>query len=416
MAYAEKRVSTAKGSKGKVTWRARYLKPDGTWGSEPGFPTKRTAEDWGDAQEAAIREGRWIDPALSRGPFGEWARKYMADRQPRGRTRNTMWEKLETHILPRWEYVPLQGITWYDAESWANGLSCDDSTATKCLTIMSQILTGAVDAKRLLVNPLANRRRSRPASVKASVRAKADTDLWIPPKELLLCARRAGPLDGTHILTTGFAGPRWGEGLALRPESLGIRQEGDFSCPTLAIVDEVAEYTVRNPDGTKAGQFLGIEPLKTAESKRDADLPPFLHELLVDQVERVEAAGFQWLFCTRTGGHWRRANFGRQVMRPVADGRTALPATKGHAPRAAWEPIKPGATMRGARHTHDSLQEQIGVKPALAYEQAGHKRPGIKSVYQHPTPAMRQARLDGLQEVFERTMWALGWSRIWDES
>lgn len=412
MAYAEKRVSTAKGSKGKVSWRARYLKPDGTWGSEPGFPTKKTAEAWGDDQEAAIREGRWIDPALARGPFGEWARKYMADREPRGRTRGTMWEKLETHILPRWEFVPLQGITWYDAESWANGLDCDDSTATKCLTIMSQILTGAVDAKRLLVNPLANRRRSRPAAAKETVRAKASTaDMWAPPEVVLQLARRVGPLDGLHILTTAFAGVRWGESLALRPSSLGERSERGFTCPTLDVIEEVAEYTPRGPDGQRLPLFLGIEPVKTAESKRSIDLAPFLAELLAEHAEGWQR---EFLFCTRGGQHWRRGNFGRQIVRPAADGRQALAATKGHAPRGAWEPIMPGLTMRALRHTHDTYQDEIGVKPALAFEQAGHKRPGIKAVYQHPTPAMRHARLKGLQEIYERGMKTLGWSRVWE--
>jgi hypothetical protein len=413
MAYAEKRVSTAKGSKGKATWRARYLKPDGTWGSEPGFPTKRTAIEWGDAQEAAIREGRWIDPALARGPFGEWARKWMADREPRGRTRGTMWEKLETHILPRWEYVPLHAITWYDAEAWANGLDCDDSTATKCLTIMSQILTGAVDAKRLLVNPLANRRRSRPAAVKEAVRAKDAAEMWAPPEIVLQLARRVGPLDGLHIVTTAFSGVRWGESLALRPSSLGERRERGFTCPVLAVVEEVAEYQRRGPDGERLGLFLGLEPVKTTESKRMIDLPPFLADLLAAHAEGWRHAT---LFCTRAGGYWRRGNFGRQVLRPAADGREALPASKGHAPREKWAPIMPGLTMRALRHTHDTYQDEIGVKPALAFEQAGHRRPGIKAVYQHPTPEMRKVRLEGLQGIYERGMKVLGWSRIWEGS
>jgi integrase len=415
VAYAEKRVSTAKGSKGKVSWRARYKKPDGSWDSEPGFPTKKTAEAFGDAQEAAIAEGRWIDPKLSQGEFGEWTRLWMASREPRGRTRGTRWEKLDAHILPRWEHTPLAAINWFDAENWANALPCDDTTATKCLSIMSTILTGAVDAKRLLVNPLANRRRSRPASIKAVLQAKDQTELWSPPEVVLQLARRAGPLDGMHIITTAFAGVRWGEGLALRPASLGTRTErydgGEFTCPTLSILEEVAEYQLRGPAGEKLGLFLGIEPLKTPESKRSIDLPPFLAELLAAYADNAK---HEFLFCTRAGGHWRRGNFGRQVMRPVADGREALKVSKGHAPREAWEPIMRGVTMRDLRHTHDTYQEEIGVKPALAFEQAGHKRPGIKAVYQHPTPGMRRVRLDGLQEIYERAMRTLGWSRVWE--
>ncbi|WP_431781783.1 hypothetical protein [Streptomyces chumphonensis] len=417
MAYAEKRASTAKGKKGKATWRARYKKPDGTWGSEPGFPTKRTAEDWGDAQEVAIREGRWIDPDLMRKPFGTWAREWMKSRSPRGRTTSTRWARLDAHILPRWEHTPLIGITWFDAEAWANSLDCDDSTATQCLTIMSMILTGAVDAKHLLVNPLAGRRRSRPASVKAQIQKKDTTKLWAPPEVVLQVARRAGPVNGLHMLTTAFAGPRWGEGLALRADALGERREphegGEFRCATLSIVEEVAEYQPRDEDGNKLPMVLCLEPVKTAESKRDVDLPPFLAELLA---AHVAAHPHEYLFCTAAGKWWRRSNFGRQVMRPAAAGREARATVRGHAAREAVPPIMPGLTMRALRHTHDTYQDQIGVKPALAFEQAGHKRPGIKAVYQHPTPDMRRDRLEGLQGIYERAMRALGWSRVWEHS
>ena len=414
MAYPEKRVSQAKGSKGKASWRVKYMTPTGEK-SESGFPTKNTALAWGRAQEAAIREGRWIDPDLMRRPFGEWAREWMAAKSPRGRTTETRWERLERHILPRWEHTPLNGITWFDAENWANNLECDDSTATQCLSIMSMILTGAVDSKHLLVNPLAGRRRSRTAAAKAAVRVKDHTELWAPPEVVLQLARRVGRADGTHIITTAFAGARWGESLALRASSLGERRErfegAEFVCPTLSITEEVAEYQRRGPDGERLGLFLGIEPLKTPESKRSIDLPPFLAALLA---EYASACRTEFLFCTRSGAHWRRGNFGRQVLRPAADGRGALPATKGHAPRAAWEPIMLGLTMRALRHTHDTYQDQIGVKPALAFEQAGHKRPGIKAVYQHPTPTMRRARLEGLQEIYEGAMRNLGWSEIWE--
>ncbi|MFE6482437.1 hypothetical protein ACFVGN_05780 [Streptomyces sp. NPDC057757] len=417
MAYAEKVYKVRNGRQTKqFTWRSRYKKPDGTWGSEPGFPTKNTAERWGEEQEAAIRAGRWTDPDLMRKPFGKWAREWMAAKAPRGRTTETRWDRLERLILPRWDHTPLNGITWFDAENWANGLDCDDSTATQCLTIMSMILTGAVDAQHLLVNPLANRRRSRTADTKEQRHAKESTaDLWAPPEVVLRGARRAGPVNGLHMLTTAFAGVRWGESLALRAESLTERREaadgGEFVCPALSVVLEVAEYQPRDKDGAKLGQVLVLEPVKTRESKRVIDLPPFLAELLA---AHAKTHRFEWLFCTVGGKHWRRNNFGRQVTRPIFDGRDALKASKGHAPRTEWEPIMKGVTMRALRHTHDTYQDQIGVKPSLAYEQAGHKRPGIKAVYQHPTPAMRRDRLEGLQQIYERAMGHLGWESVWE--
>src|SRR5690242_1153829 len=103
MAHAEKVFKVKNGKKTtKYTWRCRYKKPDGSWGSEPGFPTKRLAEDWGEQQEAAIREGRWVDPDLARTKFGAFVKEWMEAQKPRGRTTMNRWERLETHILPKW--------------------------------------------------------------------------------------------------------------------------------------------------------------------------------------------------------------------------------------------------------------------------------------------------------------------------
>lgn len=416
MAYAEKVFKVRNGKTTKqFTWRACYKKPDGSKGTKPGFPTKKTAEEWGEGQEAAIRSGRWIDPDLMTTPFGKWAREWMAAKSPRGRTVSTRWTRLETHILPRWDHTPINSITWFDAEQWANGLGCDDATATQCLTIMSQIMTGAVDKQMILVNPLFGRRRSRTAATKHEQHEKESVqeELWAPPEVVLRLARRAGPLDGMHILTTAFTGVRWGESLALRPSSLAKRVEGDFACPVLVVSEEIAEYTKRGRAGEREGVLLGLEPVKTRESKRRIDLPPFLDELLAEFAERCQR---EFLFMPRGGAQpWRRGNFGRQVMRPCADGRKELAKVRGRAAREAVPPIMKGLTMRVLRHTHDTYQDQIGVKPALAFEQAGHKRPGIKAVYQHPTPDMRRLRLEGLQEIYLRAMASLGWERVWEQ-
>lgn len=422
MAYAEKRTSTAKGSKGKVSWRARYKKPDGTWGSEPGFPTKRTAEQWGDEQEAAIRAGRWVDPDLQRKPFGVWAHEWMKAKPKRGATIDKRWNLLQQHILPRWKHTPLIAFNWFDVDAWQQGLACDeDTTAGHCVSLMSSILTGAVDAKHITVNPLFGRRRTRAtgsATAATPKVKKAPEEKWAPPEVVLQLAERLGPVNGLHMLATAFTGLGWGEGAALhRRNTLLIRQQpydgGVFACPIIRVdreVGELAEYTGRDADGNRTGLVLQLEPPKNKKRARDIDVPPFLALLL--RYHRDD-----WphghLFCTPNGKLWRRSNFGRSILRPAADGRDALPTVKGHKARPAWEPIMKGLTVRDLRHTHDTYQDQIGVKPALAFEQAGHARPGIKAVYQHPTPAMRQERLDGLEEIFQRAMRNLGWRTLW---
>ncbi|MFE9886244.1 hypothetical protein [Streptomyces scopuliridis] len=410
MAYAEKRGT------GKRPWRARYRKPDGTLASEPGFRTKVDAEDYGEDQEAEIRAGTWIDPDLMRVHFGLFARKFMAERPKRGRTNGTRWDRLDAYILPKWEYTPLIGISWFDVDSWQMTLPCEDVTKGHVVSLMSTILTAAVDARHLKVNPLYGRRRTGAVGSTPTVGMprESDEDRAHAPEDVIRVADRLGPAKGLHVLTTGFTGINWGEGLGLqRANCLLTRRQrwGStwFECPVLRVVQEVAEYEERDADGKKLGTVQKLEPVKTKYRVRDLDLPPFLARLWRYHMEDWP---YDWMLATPSGTWWRRPNWGKQ-MRPASDGRRARERRQGVSERGAWEPIAPGMTMRSLRHTADSYQDQIGVRASLAFEQAGHKRPGIKGVYQHPTPEMRQERLDGLEELFWEAMRSLGWSTLW---
>lgn len=428
MAFAEKRISTAKGSKGKVSWRARYKKPDGTLGSEPGFPTKKTAEDWGDEQEAAIRAGRWIDPDLMRKHFGVFAREFMAARNPRGNTVATRWRMLNEVILPKWEHTTLISFNWFDVEAWANAHPAHDTEIDHAVSLMSTIITAAVDAKHLLVNPLYGRRRSvstggaEAKAKKAAATAKAKAKRAATAEIVLQLAERLGPDRGLHVLTVGFAGLRWGESNALNRETcLGIRREpygrgGEWTCPVLHIdpdLGELCEYDEYDDAGKKIGTVLQLEELKTPQSARDIDLPLFLsHLLYARQQDVLKMPKHTHLFSTDSGTFWRRGNWSK-VLRPAVNGKPPSDRRPGTAGHPGWAPLMPGLTMDILRHTHDTFQEQIGVKDPLAFEQAGHKRPGIKAVYQHPTVEMRIERLEGLTEIYERAMRNLGWEGLW---
>ncbi|MGX1129964.1 integrase [Streptomyces glaucescens] len=418
MAYAEKVYKVRNGKQTKqYTWRARYKKPDGTWGSEPGFPTRKLAEAWGDAQEAAIREGRWVDPEMARKKFGDFVYEWMAAQKPRGRTTMNRWERLEAHILPKWKDTPLVGFNWFDVEAWARevALTTARSTVRDCVQLMTRILNGAVDKRYLSVNPLAGRRLTGlPADV---VKKKSDEEQVAEPEAVLQLGRRLGPIYGLHVITAAWTGLRWEElvGLHRRNTLLERRQKHDggiFTCPIIRIdPDEgvLAEYYVRDEAG-KRQTFRALEPPKNAKSARDVDVPPFLAVLLE---KHLADWPHEFVFTTAAGKWWWRSHW-HSILRPAADGREARPRARGTALKEAWEPIMPGLTMRDLRHTHDSWQEEIDVRPVLGYEQMGHKYPGIKGTYRHPTPPMRIERLAGLQGLYERAMRNLGWETIWE--
>ncbi|MFJ9037889.1 hypothetical protein ACIRF8_15015 [Streptomyces sp. NPDC102406] len=417
MAYAEKVYKVRDGKKTtKYTWRCRYKKPDGTWGSEPGFPTKIIAEKWGNDQEAAIREGRWADPELMRKRFGTFVEEWLAVQNPRGQTTENRRERLQSHILPRWRDTRLIELNWFDVEAWARTLPCAHSTTKYCVSLMSQILTGAVDARHIPHNPLAGRRLKGLPAATSGKRKERPEDMWAPPETVLQLARRMGPVDGLMVLTTAFIGLRFEEASGLhRRNALLTRSQkhdgGVFEC-SLVRVDgsegALAQY-FRYDEQAKRRTFHGLEPPKNATSARDIDVPPFLADLLA---RHLDAWPFDFVFTAPKGGWWWRSSWCAR-LRPAADGRKARPGGHGHPPLEKWEPIMPGLDMRALRHSHDTYQADINVHPVLAHEQAGHKYPGIKGIYQHPTPSMRVHRLEGLQGLYERALGNLGWESVW---
>ncbi|MGW1440269.1 hypothetical protein ACWD7M_34115 [Streptomyces griseus] len=418
MAYAEKVYKVRNGQKTKqFTWRVKYKAPPGHVPAElsrSGFPTKKTAEDWGAEQERLIREGSWIDPDKRSVTFGAFTKSFMSTRRKRGRTIGTRWEKLDSHILPRWSDTALGAITWYEVDAWQQSLTIADVSRGHCVSLMSSILTAAVDAKYITVNPLFGRRRTRDTAGDASMPQAPKLSRDPRPEDALLLAERLGPARGIHVLTTTFTGLRWGEGLGLhRDRTLLERRQpwgnSEFVCPILRVVEEYAEYQERAPDGTKQGYLLRLEPTKNDGSTRDIDTPPFLARLLR---QHLDDWPHEHPFSTTSGKPWRRGNWARG-FRPACDGRDERPRRQGVSFRAEWGPILPGLDMRALRALHDTLQAQIGVKEPLAFEAAGHRRPGIKRHYQKPTPDMRQERLDGLEEVFWKAMANVGLRALW---
>lgn len=423
MAYAEKVYKYRNGKKTtQYTWRGRYKGPPGSkpaWPGKSGFPTRATAERWAEEQEAKVNAHKWIDPKISETTFGEFAPRYMAARQKRGRTTSRRWDYLNGHILPKWQHTPVRLITWFDVDAWQQTLDVDDVTRSHIVSLMSTIVTAAVDAGLREANPLLGRRRTKasgPNALPDKPKKVVGSDGVVRPEDAILVAQRLGPARGLHVIATAFTGMRWGEGTGLhRDDALLMRRQpwgaGVFECPILRIHQELAEYAIRDEaTGEKRGEFFGIEPTKNDGSTRDIDVPPFLATLLRYHLDDWP---YEYPFSTASGTWWRRGNWGR-VLRPAADGRPERERQLRRPYRPAWEAVALGMDMRSLRHLHDSLQAQIGVKEPLAYEAMGHRRQGIKRVYQHPTPDMRRARLDGLEEIFWRAMGNLGLRTLWD--
>lgn len=432
MAYAEKR------GKGKHPWRARYKRPDGTLGSEPGFRTKTAAQEWGEDQEAAIRSGRWQDPEKARTAFGAFVPVWMEAQKVAPATVIKRQRLLTRHLLPAFANTPLFEINLFTARAWGNRQTCAQSTVNHALTLLSMILTGAADAGYLLANPMYGRRRQtnraehdttqQHGAVEHAAAGDEET-VWAQPEDVWALHERLDGVVALMMVTTAYTGLRWGE-LAGLHRSNALLQRVDrldgkaFERTVLRIDPKVGSLhevefalTAEEVQAWHAGEDARLEecrakgwkavrrkepkgqvrlylgPPKNRTSAREVDLPPFLVALWE---AHLESWPHEYVFATPDGSWWRRGNYSR-LLRPAADGRVAVPRKRGFAGRQGWEPVLPGLTMRGLRHTHDTWMKEDRVDRALRFQVQGWAVGDIEGVYEHVTPLMRKERLDALE-------------------
>lgn len=437
MAYGEKVYKVRNGKQTKqFTWRACYKKPDGSKGTHPGFPTKKLAEDWGNQQEASIRAGAWVDPEKAMTPFGKWVETWKTANAKRPGTQSKRRQLLESLLLPEWEHAPLAEVNnVFAVKAWAARTAkpagkYDPATVAQARSLLSTILSGAEDAGYIAANKLYGRRITVGAD-----HHEEDEEVWAQPDDAFRLYQR---LDGVHalmVLADCYLGMRWGELAGLHRDNCLLKRTDRINGrpairhvvridPTVGSLHEdsfeldeegLAEWNKaedarlaecqakgwkakrRTPPQTSVRVYLG--PPKNKYSAREVDVPEFLVRLLE---EHIEAWPHEHPFSTPGGQFWRRGNFTRRQLRPAADGREALTKAKGRAAREGWDPILPGFTMRGARHTHDTWMKDDGVDRALRYLTLGWVPKDIEGTYEHVTPEMRRHRLDRLEARWER--------------
>jgi hypothetical protein len=109
--------------------------------------------------------------------------------------------------------------------------------------------------------------------------------------------------------------------------------------------------------------------------------------------------------------HWRRSSFEEAFAaaasgilggRPVAL-QGDWPGTRVRGRNAhqratmAWEPVAPGMTPHGWRHSLKARMEEAGIAEVLSEERLRHEIPGVSGAYRHVTPAMRAELREVLQ-------------------
>ncbi len=379
---------------GRNTWRVRYWKDDGTLGSIRGFTNKIEAEHKAEDMEADQRDGSFIDPAHGRTSLQAWVEEWLPALDVDPRTEDNYRSALRRHILPRWGTTALLDISSIRIAAWQKDLSrrLAPATVSAIMKLFRMVIADAVAERLIPYNPVQTHRRGRSARTPRPIE-----QIWATHEEVLRIADQVAayyhPCGAMLLLTAAWTGARWGELTGLHRNNLHLDDGVVIIDPDLGALHE----------RSSGQQWLG-QP-KTSTSARTINLPPFLIPLLHRHLHTVDS---EHVFVT-PDGHWhRRSNFARRAFRPAADGNTHLwndLTARQRRVTVATEPVKPGLTFHGLRHSHKTWMIADGVPEIAQSKRLGHTlHDKIQQTYSHVAVEVEHRLLDGLQDRWDKAV------------
>ncbi|MGC9668518.1 tyrosine-type recombinase/integrase [Planosporangium sp. 12N6] len=360
MAWVERRSSA---------FRVRLRLPDGTVITDSVYEKKIEAQLRAQEIDIELARETFVDPRDGRISLAEWVELWAASHQAGPATWSAYRSHLRLHILPRLGRLQLVAIRRHHVKTLVLELRkrlAPRSTAD-VVTVLSMVLQEAVEDRRIPFNPC---RGVRVTTTGRPERPHASTE-----QVAAIAARMRRPIDALMVVTAAYTGMRWGELAGLD------RANVDLDTGVISVHPEVGALH-------EVGSSLFLGPPKTADSVRDIDLPPFL-------VDRLRASltshDHPMVFPGARGGFQRRSNFNRRAWTPAVAGD----------PVAGAPPILAGMHFHDLRHTHKTWLIEDGIPEIVQARRLGHRLGGVRGIYSHVTPLMRQHLVEALQRRWE---------------
>lgn len=212
-----------------------YRDGNGKEKSAGSFPHKKAALNAATLKEAESRSGGWRDPAAAARPWGEWCAEWWPTRKLEASTAANEAGFRDHHLMPKWEDVPLGGITRQDGRKWIAELMATErripaaehkrredpkykpvvqllaaSSVQRIFGIFSASLMAAVDAEIIPANPLYKLKLPQRAPAQERYLTKAEYQAL----DGMLDSKRDAAVVGLLI----GSGMRWGEALGLHSQ------------------------------------------------------------------------------------------------------------------------------------------------------------------------------------------------------
>lgn len=329
-------------------WQARHLDPAGNRITAPGtFATKTDALRWLAAVETDVGRGDWHDPRAGDVTFADWARQWMAVKEPKlaESTIDLYRYLLRRHVTPTFGATTVGQITAVDVQRWLADLHASDlspNTVAKAYRVLKGALDGAVDAGLI---------KHSPCTVKGAGTEHHDEMRIATPEQITDLATAVGPRWEALVLCAAYGGLRWGELAGL------TRADIDLDAGTLRVHRKLGEVN---------GNLTYGRP-KSAAGRRTVGIPTFVTRSLTTHLDQYALPGDDSLvFPSVDGTFLRRSNFRRRV----------------------WIPATTAAGLAGLRfhelrHTAATLAAASGTSPKAIMARIGHNSMTAALRYQH---------------------------------
>ncbi|HEX4436678.1 MAG TPA: tyrosine-type recombinase/integrase [Solirubrobacteraceae bacterium] len=378
---------------GTTKWQARYTDPtDQLRRIEKTFRTKNEAQDWLTQQQASVLRGEHQDPRRADRPFADAVAAWRETRLPTlaPKTRDRYEDVLRLHLEPEFGRVPLTALTREVVKRYFARLQREGRTSgrehpgdplsagsiRKIQTVLSSVLSEAVEMGMIRVNPAMRMRLPAPA--------KGDMTI-LTAAEVRCLADAVDQHYRVAILLAANTGMRAGELWALR------RRDVDLLRGVIHLRQSVKRDTAAEDAPKKTVDAYGREvgPPKSGKA-RNITLGQATKDMLAEHLTKPVPGGAgpdAAVFLTPTGKAIRHTVFMRRVFGKALK---ALPADKRK------------LRFHDLRHSCASLLVAEGAPMLYVKERLGHASVTTTiNLYGHMFPSVEASLADALDGMYE---------------